>query len=160
MNNFASDIIKLNKVIHPDLIFSHNSIIFLNKLFIKTLVNMIKQINPQNILQDLKKIFGNDLYNQFLKNYNIWIQNIVIDVNKIKYFCKNKEFKLYEIKLLSCIIEYLFVEIMEISGLYALKNRKNTYTTHSILISITKDKEINDLFKLFIINYDIIYLNL
>ena len=160
MKNFAFDIIKLNKVVHPDLNFSHNSIIFLNKLFVSVLLNIVKQINPQYILQDLKKIFGNDLYNQFIKNYNIWIQNIIIDVNKIKYFCKNKDFSTNEIKLLSCVIEYLFVEILEISGLYILKNRKNTYTSNSILISISKDKEIKDLFKLFNINYDIIYLNL
>ena len=153
MKNFTSDIIKLNKIIHPDISFSYKSKIILNILINNIFKKLIKKLGEKTILADLEHIFCSELYNHFIKNYNKWIDNIIFDINKVKHFCKKRDFDTNEIKLITCIMEYIFAEILETTGLYILNVNKNIYKSDLILMTISKDKEIDDFFKKLDINY-------
>ena len=111
-----------------------------------------------NLDQNFKQILGPKLYEHAMSNCGPisgkWINILLVTSKKIKDMCikYNVYLEENEIKFLSCTLEYILTEILELSGNACRDNRKVRLYNEHINIAIRNDIELADLFSIMDIN--------
>jgi len=162
MFNFIKEILLINRLMHPDVQISSHSKVYLNTIVNKFLMFIITCIKEgSNLNKRFKDILGSELYNHTIlnceSNSGKWTSisgYINISSKKINDICIKHNVYLdeNEIKFLSCAIEYMLSEILELSGNACRDNKKIRLSNDHINIAIRNDNELSDLFGIMDIN--------
>lgn len=159
MFNFIKEILLINRSIHPEVQISGNSKVYLNTIINKILMFIINNLKRGlNLDQNFKEILGAELYKHAILNCNSesgkWINIFVLQTQKINDICNKHNIYLEpnELKFLTCSLEYILAEILELSGNACRDNRKVRLSNDHVNIAIRNDKELADLFSIMDIN--------
>ena len=158
MFDFIKQILFISKQVHPSIQISNDSKVYLNMVinkFLMFIINTLKKVSK--LEQNFEGILGPEMYRNLISNCKPIIGNlksIAVPSKKINDICIKHNLYLSneEIKFLSCAIEYILAEILELSGNVCRDSRKIRLNNDFINTAIRKDKELSDLIGLLDIN--------
>ena len=141
LRNYGNNIKRILKHLNPTLQIDQDSLEVLNKILVNTHSAIINNKNFPNILKVVDELFSNNNC-EMKKEIKEYIERVINKNERVNFvfdkikFNEDKSVSL----LIATIIEYVAVDILEISSIITRENSKVRITNEYLKKALTRDK--------------------
>ena len=141
LRNYGNNIKRILKHLNPTLQIDQDSLEVVNKILVNTHSAIINNKNFPNILKVVDELFSNNNC-EMKKEIKEYIERVINKNERVNFVFDKIKFNEYKsvYLLIATIIEYVAVDILEISGIITRENSKVRITNEYLKKALTRDK--------------------